>query len=215
MLENFYDHNGHCLLARMGDHPVLEDKCYMYIHDTCTVDYSFKEKFMAMEKFLSENKDIMHASPPCHASNICAFKKEFIKFWGKDFEFYGKAKKDSNGVLSINKSIALEYECHLIDKPGTFFLQHRERYTIEDIYRKGMPRHGYRYHDFGLTKWILWGGDSTGKGGDFSQNKLTKNKTKALVENHIDNTQEKAAPKSSKNTIPIKNPRYNNITKRR
>lgn len=214
MSENFYDYNGHCMLGRMADHPEISEESYMYILDTCTTNSTFTEKFAAMENLLNNNKNILHASPPCYASNICAFRKEFIKTWGDEFEFKGKAKNDKNGVLSINKSIALEYECHLIKKPGTFYLKDREICGNDDIYKKGFIRRGYIYPDFGIIKWILICRDSSGMDGDFYKT-ATKIKTPVAKRKKLLNEIKEAhKPIAGKETAKPSS-RYNNITRRK
>lgn len=164
---NNFDYTAYHALHLHSSHPLVISDWYMYVLDTVT----FTKKFLFFLEHADLHPDELMITKQPH-SNICAFGRDVIKNYGENFgteldkneairlEFEETISKDVRGICNFGK---------------TTHVPSRILAGDADIYETGHQRKCFYYPEFGLSKWIFWGGcgDITGivlKNNPFEEN---------------------------------------------
>lgn len=153
---NNFDYTGYHALHLHSSHPLVVSDWYMYVLDTVT----FTRHFLSFIENANLNSEELMITKSPH-SNICALGRDVIRNYGDNF----------GTELDKNEAIRLEFEEEIpknvkgICNFGKItHVRSRILFGDHDIYETGHPRKGFYYPEFGLSKWIFWGGsgDITG-----------------------------------------------------
>ena len=153
---NNFDYTGYHALHLHYFHPLVISDWYMYVLDTVT----FTNHFLVFLSRARLNSEELLITKRPH-SNICAFGRGVIENYGDNF----------GTELNKNEAIRLEFEEEIsknvkgICSFGKItHARSRVLFGDKDVYKTGFARKGFYYPEFGLSKWIFWGGcgDITG-----------------------------------------------------
>jgi hypothetical protein len=159
---NNFDYTGYHALHVHSQHPLLISEWYMYTLDTVT----FTDRFLTfLVKSNPSSEEILIPQSP--HSNICAFGSGVIKNYGDNFG----VELDKNEAIRLEFDKSISKNVKSISNFGKITrVLSRTPAGQYDIYETGFPRKAFYYPEFGLNKWIFWGGcgDITG---NVSENK--------------------------------------------
>ena len=168
--QNVFEYTAFNIIKQYIDSVTVSSDAYMFIHDTCTVDNTFLEKFN-MNKNKCNINDILAPYKPC--SNIIICHNNVLR------------KMNKFPKLDKGQAVDLEFARHVFingihiksvyDYGNVHTLDKRIRQNSIDIYNTGYKRTVVYYPCYGLYKYFLHG-----LHGDFHNDvKLIKN-SKAL-----------------------------------
>jgi len=134
------------MLHTHSGNDLVDAPMYIYLHDTCLVNYLFTKFYASLDATLGQY--VAYVTPP-PSSNIMAFRKTLVGMYGAKY----------NGNLTKQRAIELEYANDVVQgvSPEKILTADKrfEDSSEYDVYHTGYPRLMTFYPKMGIFKFSL------------------------------------------------------------
>ena len=147
-----FDFNGFIALNRYKNDPLVKASEYVYIHDTCTADETFFEKFTGLDiqadtGYYTNYQDSSYGN----ASFVCAFSSTLVDMYKDNFEKFLLTKQEAISIERGEDVIGMKSICKFGKRRSL-----GSRTGELSIYRYGESRRRWKhyYPNLGIYKYV-------------------------------------------------------------